>query len=173
MTGIAMTPGLRVVFTGDRPDHPREGLVAHARRLGLEVLGGVTKSTDVLVAADPESNSGKAGKARRYGIPVLDAAAFARARTGEVLEANGSSVSQLKVVTCPDCLATWTVPAASGAQRSRRCDDCGPVRATQQRQSSPAAVPAVEMLTCEACGQTWERRRVRGRKPTRCPACIG
>lgn len=170
---VVMGPGLKVVFTGDRPDHPREDLVGHARHLGMEVLAGVTKATELLVAADPESNSGKAGKARRYGIPVLDAAAFARARPGEVLEASGSSVEQLKVVTCPDCLATWTVPAASGAQRSRRCDDCGPVRATPPRRSSPAAVPAVEVLACEACGQSWERRRVRGRKPTRCPACAG
>jgi DNA polymerase III subunit epsilon len=34
-------------------------------------MGGVTKSTKVVVAADPESLSGKAGKARSYGIPVV------------------------------------------------------------------------------------------------------
>jgi DNA polymerase-3 subunit epsilon len=101
---------------------------------------------------------------------MVDAADFARARAGEILEGSGSSVSELKVVTCPDCLTTWTV-AASGAQRSRRCADCAPVRTTRQGQSSRAAVPAVEVLTCEACGGTWERQRVRGRKPTRCPAC--
>lgn len=118
------TPGLKVVFTGDRSDHPRDDLVAHARRLGLVVLGGVTKTTDVLVAADPESNSGKAAKARRYGIPVVSAVDFAHTGPGGVLQGTGSSVAELKVITCPSCLTTWTAPATSSQQRSRHCPEC-------------------------------------------------
>lgn len=38
--------------------------------------GGVTKSTRLLVAADPDSKSGKAAKARQYGIPVVGEATF-------------------------------------------------------------------------------------------------
>ncbi|BAX96794.1 DNA polymerase III subunit epsilon [Mycobacteroides stephanolepidis] len=40
--------------------------------------GGITKSTRLVVAADPDSLSGKATKARSYGIPVVAEAAFER-----------------------------------------------------------------------------------------------
>jgi DNA polymerase-3 subunit epsilon len=36
----------------------------------------VTRQTAVLVAADPNSLSGKAEKSRRYGIPVITEDAF-------------------------------------------------------------------------------------------------
>ena len=42
------------------------------------VLGGVTKRTRLVVAADPDSASGKAAKARSYGIPIINEAAFAK-----------------------------------------------------------------------------------------------
>lgn len=29
----------------------------------------------------------------------------------------------------------------------------------------------METLTCESCNKTWERERVRGRKPKQCPDC--
>ena len=38
--------------------------------------GGVTKSTKVVVAADTDSASGKAEKARGYGVSVINEAAF-------------------------------------------------------------------------------------------------
>ena len=38
--------------------------------------GGISKSTRLLVSADPDSQSGKAAKARQYGIPVVGEAAF-------------------------------------------------------------------------------------------------
>ena len=50
---------------------------AIARARGLE-LGGVTKRTKLVVAADPNSYSGKAAKARNYGIPIVTEAAFER-----------------------------------------------------------------------------------------------
>ncbi|GAA2260101.1 hypothetical protein GCM10009853_011400 [Glycomyces scopariae] len=40
---------------------------------GLEVAATVTKKTSLVVAADPDSMSGKASKARQYGIPVIGA----------------------------------------------------------------------------------------------------
>ncbi|MGE3445864.1 MAG: BRCT domain-containing protein [Acidimicrobiia bacterium] len=79
---MSLDRGLRVVFTGEHPNLDRADLIAHATCLGLEVQGGVTKNTDLLVAADPDTNSGKAGKARRYGIPVLGAQQFAGMRAG-------------------------------------------------------------------------------------------
>jgi DNA polymerase-3 subunit epsilon len=44
----------------------------------LRVGGGVTKQTRMLVTADPDSMSGKAQKAARYGIPVVHPRAFAQ-----------------------------------------------------------------------------------------------
>ncbi len=74
--GIRLNPGDRVVFTGDmlRERHEWEAI---ARSHGLDP-GGVTKKTKVLVAADPNSLSGKAGKARAYGVPIITEAAFAK-----------------------------------------------------------------------------------------------
>lgn len=123
---VEIQPGLNVTFTGDDPQHPREGLVAYALQLGLNVLANVTKKSDLLVAFDTASSSGKASKARAYGVPVVSTALFAVTALGDVLEGEGSAVEAKKVVTCPDCHTTWTVSAKSGAQRSRRCADCTP-----------------------------------------------
>jgi DNA polymerase-3 subunit epsilon len=74
--GIRLAPGDRVVFTGDML-RERSEWEAIARAHGLDP-GGVTKKTKVLVAADPNSLSGKAGKARGYGVPIITEAAFAK-----------------------------------------------------------------------------------------------
>lgn len=52
--------------------------------------------------------------------------------------------------------------AASGTQRAR------PPTAT-----SPAWSSETETLTCSHCGDAFQRVRVRGRKPSRCPTCRG
>ena len=67
---FSLTTGTTVVFTGDDPDHPRAEVVEHAEAMGMTVGKGVTKTTDLLVAADPNSSSGKAKKAHRYGVRV-------------------------------------------------------------------------------------------------------
>lgn len=38
----------------------------------------MTKDTRILVAADPDSASGKATKARAYGVPIVNENALAR-----------------------------------------------------------------------------------------------
>ena len=68
--------GLRVCFTGsavvDGVALERKELEALAAVKGLQPVGSVTKKAcDLLVAADPASTSGKAKKARDYGIPVM------------------------------------------------------------------------------------------------------
>ncbi|MGJ9422514.1 hypothetical protein [Aeromicrobium sp. CF3.5] len=68
--------GDRVVFTGEMV-RPRADWVERIVAAGL-ASGGVTKSTRVLVTSDPDSMSGKAAKARSYGVPVVDEAAFDR-----------------------------------------------------------------------------------------------
>ena len=124
---VTMRPGMSVTFTGDDPSHERDALVGHAEQLGLEVGKGVTKRTDLLVAYDAESSSGKAAKARSYNVPIITTAAFSTAAPGVTFEAAGSSLEALKVVTCPDCFATWTVPARAGKRSNQRCDDCAPL----------------------------------------------
>ena len=79
-----LEPGRRVCFTGTAVDahgrpRSRDDLEAIARDLGLEPVASVTKrGCDLVVAADTASSSGKARKARDYGIPVIDVAEFLR-----------------------------------------------------------------------------------------------
>jgi len=73
---IDLEPGDRVVFTGDLKLE-RAQWEARARSAGLEP-GGVTKKTKVVIAADPNSHSAKAAKARQYGVPIITEGAFAR-----------------------------------------------------------------------------------------------
>lgn len=73
---LSFQPGDRVVFTGDMV-RDRSEWEAIARSHGLQP-GGVTKTTKFVVAADPNSLSGKAAKARSYGIPIVTEAAFAQ-----------------------------------------------------------------------------------------------
>jgi DNA polymerase III, epsilon subunit and related 3''-5'' exonucleases len=73
---VSLEPGDRIVVTGDTR-RPREDWIALINRSGLE-FGGVTKRTKVVVAADPDSLSGKARKARDYGVPIIDETTFER-----------------------------------------------------------------------------------------------
>lgn len=73
--------GLRVCFTGSATiggrATERRDLEALAAIRGLQPVNGVTKkSCDLLVAADPSSTSGKAKKARGWGIPVISVEDF-------------------------------------------------------------------------------------------------
>ncbi|MDR1189878.1 MAG: hypothetical protein LBK95_20895 [Bifidobacteriaceae bacterium] len=66
-----------IVFTGEM-SRPRAALEGMARDAGLVPHPGVTKKVAVVVAADPDSLSGKARKAAGYGIPIITEAAFLR-----------------------------------------------------------------------------------------------
>jgi DNA polymerase-3 subunit epsilon len=68
--------GDQVCLTGQM-SRPREAIEADAVERGL-IAGGLTKKTRLLVAADPDSQSGKAAKARSYGVPVVTEEAFIR-----------------------------------------------------------------------------------------------
>jgi len=80
MCGLTLVPGDRVVFTGEMR-RPRSGWEADAVAAGL-VLGGVTKGTKLVIAADPNSLSGKAGKARSCGVPIITEDMFAKLLAG-------------------------------------------------------------------------------------------
>lgn len=74
--GFVLHPGDRIVFTGEMR-RSRDEWVSTICAAGL-ATGGVAKSTRLVVAADPDSLSGKAAKARQYGIPVVGEEAFER-----------------------------------------------------------------------------------------------
>ncbi len=73
---FALAPGDLVVFTGEMR-RPRAEWEEEARRAGLVPHSGVTKKVALVVAADPDSLSGKARKAAGYGIPIVTEDAFA------------------------------------------------------------------------------------------------
>lgn len=75
-TSFALAPGDRVVFTGEM-ERSRDSWITEIVAAGL-ASEGVTKSTKVLVTAHPDSMSGKAAKARSYGIPVVSEEGFVR-----------------------------------------------------------------------------------------------
>ena len=74
---FCLNPGDMVVFTGEMVV-PREEWIARAANAGLVPHTGVTKKVALVIAADPDSLSGKARKAADYGIPIVTEQAFAR-----------------------------------------------------------------------------------------------
>jgi DNA polymerase-3 subunit epsilon len=84
-TAEASLTGKRVCFTGElqcRYDGqliPRELAEELATKAGLIVMDSVTKKLDLLVLADPHSQSGKAKKARQYGIRIMHEPVFWKA----------------------------------------------------------------------------------------------
>ncbi len=73
--GFALAPGDLVVFTGDM-SRPRAECEERARPAGFVPHGSVTNRVALVVAADPDSLSGKARRASSYGIPIIGEAAF-------------------------------------------------------------------------------------------------
>lgn len=71
--GFTLNPGDRVCLTGEMR-RSREEWEAELTARGLTVWPSVTKKVRLLIAADPDSQSGKARKARQYGIPIVDEA---------------------------------------------------------------------------------------------------
>jgi len=80
-TEVSLVSGIRVCFTGTARDEKgdvitREFLESIAQSRGLEVVSLTKTSCDLLVAADKSSMSGKAKKARDYGITVISVSEF-------------------------------------------------------------------------------------------------
>ena len=197
-TGVAVTLAGAVCFTGEATDThgqaiPRSRLEAHAQQLGLRPVASVTKTgCDLLVAADSASASGKAAKARRYGIPIVSAADFLAATAGQSLAGVATAVGIADTLTCASCGRAWTRPR-SAARKPTTCAGCAsfegsdpaePVVHASQAQKPlgqrprgsdhlSSAPDVTESLLCLTCGVTFERPRTRGRKPKACPSCRG
>ncbi|MFC4015254.1 exonuclease domain-containing protein [Nonomuraea purpurea] len=76
-TMFQLNNGDLVAFTGEM-GAGRESLEERARTAGYVPHPRVTRKVKLLVAADPDTLSGKARKARIYGIPIVTAQAFLR-----------------------------------------------------------------------------------------------
>lgn len=87
---IVLRPGDHVAFTGEM-DRPREFYEAQAARAGLVPHPAVTRRVRLLVAADPDSLSGKARRARDYGIPIVGPARFLALADAAVLAVSAPS----------------------------------------------------------------------------------
>ncbi|MPY61208.1 DEDDh family exonuclease [Streptomyces spongiae] len=73
--GKPLKQGMRVAFSGDT-SVDRELLEDRAVEAGLHVATSLSRVTSLLVTNDPDSGTSKAAKARQYGTPVIDEAAF-------------------------------------------------------------------------------------------------
>lgn len=69
--GPSISVGDSVVFTGESDCSSRDELIEQAHSLGIRVASAVSKKTKLLIAADPDSLSGKARKARELGVPII------------------------------------------------------------------------------------------------------
>jgi DNA polymerase-3 subunit epsilon len=73
--GKPLKQGMRVAFSGDTSVE-RELLEDRAVEAGLHVATSLSRLTSLLVTNDPDSGTSKAVKARQFGTPVIDEAAF-------------------------------------------------------------------------------------------------
>ncbi|MFD3587221.1 DEDDh family exonuclease [Streptomyces sp. NPDC058683] len=73
--GSPLRQGMRVAFSGDTSTE-RELLEDRAVEAGLHVSTSVSRLTSLLVTNDPDSGTSKVLKARQFGTPVVDEAAF-------------------------------------------------------------------------------------------------
>ncbi|MFD9003979.1 DEDDh family exonuclease [Streptomyces sp. NPDC059582] len=73
--GKPLKQGMRIAFSGDTSTD-RELLEDRATDAGLHVATSLSRLTSLLVTNDPDSGTSKAVKARQYGTPVVDEAAF-------------------------------------------------------------------------------------------------
>ena len=74
--------GMKICFTGKATDKNgdeifRDTLISYAMKAGYVSVDDVTKKEcDLVVAEDKSSMSGKAKKARKFGIPVISVQEF-------------------------------------------------------------------------------------------------
>ncbi|MGW3125453.1 DEDDh family exonuclease [Streptomyces sp. NPDC001123] len=73
--GRPLQQGMRVAFSGDTSIE-RELLEDRAVEAGLHVSTSISRLTSLLVTNDPDSGTSKVLKARQFGTPVIDEAAF-------------------------------------------------------------------------------------------------
>lgn len=116
---FSLRPGDRVAFTGAL-DIPRDVWTDRATAAGLDV-GGVTRTCAVLVAANPDSMSGKAKRARENNVPIISETHFARLLKSMEDPVVGAPSAVAPSVAAPEQFS-WLTPEQShavGASSSR------------------------------------------------------
>lgn len=73
--GKQLKQGMRIAFSGDTSVE-RDLLEDRAVEAGLHVATSLSRLTSLLVTNDPDSGTSKVVKARQFGTPVVDEAAF-------------------------------------------------------------------------------------------------
>ncbi|WP_405494334.1 DEDDh family exonuclease [Streptomyces sp. NBC_00096] len=73
--GTPLRQGMRIAFSGDT-SVDRELLEDRAVEAGLHIATSVSRLTSLLVTNDPDSSTSKTVKAKSFGTPVVDEAAF-------------------------------------------------------------------------------------------------
>ncbi|WP_415954122.1 DEDDh family exonuclease [Streptomyces sp. KLOTTS4A1] len=73
--GRPLRQGMRVAFSGDTSTE-RELLEDRAVEAGLHVATSLSRLTSLLVTNDPDSGTSKVVKAKNFGTPIVDEAAF-------------------------------------------------------------------------------------------------
>ncbi|MFF2849162.1 DEDDh family exonuclease [Streptomyces sp. NPDC058001] len=73
--GKPLRQGMRVAFSGDTSVE-RDLLEDRATEAGLHIATSLSRRTSLLVTNDPDSGTSKTAKAKEYGTPVIDEAAF-------------------------------------------------------------------------------------------------
>ncbi|MET8980298.1 DEDDh family exonuclease [Streptomyces sp. NPDC004539] len=73
--GKPLKQGMRIAFSGDTSTE-RDLLEDRAVEAGLHVSTSISRLTSLLVTNDPDSGTSKVVKARQFGTPVVDEAAF-------------------------------------------------------------------------------------------------
>ncbi|CAM5489548.1 DNA polymerase III subunit epsilon [Streptomyces avidinii] len=73
--GKPLKQGMRIAFSGDTSVE-RELLEDRAVEAGLHIATSVSRLTSLLVTNDPDSATSKTVKAKSFGTPVVDEAAF-------------------------------------------------------------------------------------------------
>ncbi|MFJ3668734.1 DEDDh family exonuclease [Streptomyces sp. NPDC090106] len=73
--GRPLKQGMRIAFSGDTSVE-RDLLEDRAIEAGLHIATSVSRLTSLLVTNDPDSGTSKVVKARQFGTPVVDEAAF-------------------------------------------------------------------------------------------------
>jgi DNA polymerase III subunit epsilon len=181
--GMGLSPGMTVCFTGQGQLNgslvDRASQESMALQHGLFVAKSVTKKgPDLVVAADGDSRSSKARKARQQGIAICSFSDFVHAlETGGVVAAMRVDIAD-KALVCVSCGTSWM---ASQRTVGSVCVDCSRSALLQQTPASglhpqptpmqPHAELGAVTLLCAECGNHWERAQVRGRRPKVCPDC--
>ncbi|WP_306044890.1 BRCT domain-containing protein, partial [Streptomyces acidiscabies] len=86
--GKPLKQGMRIAFSGDTSTE-RDLLEDRAVEAGLHVSTSISRLTSLLVTNDPDSGTSKVLKARQFGKPVVDEAAFGQLLR-DVAAADGS-----------------------------------------------------------------------------------